>query len=116
MTATITLTMAAAFIYGSGRWLRGISDLVSLVHFGRSGGRDHNAACFGTISWKARTLNDESGHYPNDGSGHQSESFNKISRDLSDGPRITYSTFDELYLLSRTHPTQQKLPLRNTCQ
>ena len=70
MTATITLTMAAAVIYGSGRWLRGISDLVSLVHFGRSGGRDHNAACFGTISWKARTLNDGSGHYPNDGSGH----------------------------------------------
>ena len=70
MTATITLTMAAAVIYGSGRWLRGISDLVSLVHFGRSGGRDHNAPCFGTISWKERTLNDVSGHYPNDGSGH----------------------------------------------
>ena len=39
MRATITLTMAAAVIYGSGRWLRGISDLVSLVHFGPSGGR-----------------------------------------------------------------------------
>ena len=70
MTATITLTMAAAVIYGSGRWLRGISDLVSLVHFGRSGGRDHNAPCFGTISWKERTLNDGSGHYPNDKIGH----------------------------------------------
>ena len=58
MTATITLTMATAAIYGSGRWLRGISDLLSLVHFGRSGGRDHNAACFGAISWKERTLND----------------------------------------------------------
>ena len=34
MTATITLTMGAAVIYGSGRWLRGISDLVSLIHFG----------------------------------------------------------------------------------
>ena len=89
MTAAITLTIAAAVIYGSRRWLRGISDLVSLVHFGRSGGRDHNAPCFGTISWKERTLNDGmydspkartltmgatiiygSRHYPNDGSGH----------------------------------------------
>ena len=38
--------------------------------FGRSGGRDHNAPCFGTISWKERTLNDGSGHYPNDGNDH----------------------------------------------
>ena len=75
MTATITLTMAAAVIYGSGRWLRGNSDLVSLVHFGRSGGRDHNAPCFGTISWKERTLNDGSGHYPNDGSGQYLQRF-----------------------------------------
>ena len=36
MGAAITLMMARAVIYGSGRWLRGISDLVSLVHFGRS--------------------------------------------------------------------------------
>ena len=77
MAAAITLTMAAAIIYdsdhypndGSGlylwqrRWLRGISDLVSLIHFGRSGGRNHNAACFGMISWKERTLNDDSGHF-----------------------------------------------------
>ncbi len=64
MTATITLTIAAAVIYGSGRWLRGNSNLVSLVHFGRSGGRDHKAPCFGTISWKKRALNDGGGHYP----------------------------------------------------
>ena len=84
MRAAITLTMAAAIIYdsdhypnhGSGRylWQRPLAsrnfDLVSLVHFGRSGGRDHNAPCFGTISWKERTLNDGSGHYPNDGSGY----------------------------------------------
>ena len=70
MTATNTLTMAAAVIYGSGRRLRGNSDLVSLVHFGRSGGRNHNAAYFGTISWKERTLNDGTGHYLNDGNGH----------------------------------------------
>ena len=63
LAAAITLTMAAAVIYGSRRWLRGISDLVSLVHFGRSGGRNHNATCFGTISWKERTLNDGSGHF-----------------------------------------------------
>ena len=75
MAAVIALTMAAAIIYGSGRWIRGIPDLVSLVHFGRSGGRDHNAPCFGTISWKERTLNDgrcdsPETTRPNDGSGH----------------------------------------------
>ena len=70
MRAAITLTTGAAFFYDSGRWLRRISHLVSLVHFGRSGGRDHNARCFDTISWKERTLNDGSGHYPNDVSGH----------------------------------------------
>ena len=75
MGAAITLTMGAAIIYGSGRWLRGISDLVSLVHFGRSGGRDHNAPGFVRLSWKERTLNDgrydsPEGTHPNDGSGH----------------------------------------------
>ena len=61
MAAAITLTMTEAVFYGSGRWFRGISDLVSLVHFGRSGERDHNALCFGMISWKERTENDGSG-------------------------------------------------------
>ena len=70
-----TLTMGAAIIYCSGHWLRGISDLVSLVHFGRSGGRDHSAPCCGTISGKERTLNDgrydsPEGAHPNDESGH----------------------------------------------
>ena len=31
-------------------------------HFGQSGGQDHNATCFGMISWKERTLKDASGH------------------------------------------------------
>ena len=57
--------MTAAILYGSGHYLKDDS-----VHFGRSGGRNHNATCFGTISWKARTLNDECGHYPNDGTSH----------------------------------------------
>ena len=35
MAAAVTLTMAAVVIYGSGCWIRGIPDLVSLVHFGR---------------------------------------------------------------------------------
>ena len=36
----------------------GFSDLVSLVDFGRAGERNHNALCFGMISWKERILND----------------------------------------------------------
>ena len=83
--------MAAAYIYGSGRWLRGISDLVSLVHFGRSGGRNHNAACFVTIPWKERTLNDGSGHYPNDGYSHYSVSM-AAAITLTMGAAIIYDS------------------------
>ena len=57
MEAAIAITMTAAILYGSGHYPNDDSG-----HFGRSGGRDHNATCFGTISCKERTLNDDSGH------------------------------------------------------
>ena len=57
MAAAVTQTMGEAILYGSGHYPNNDSG-----HFGRSGGRDHNATCFGTISWKERTLNDDIGH------------------------------------------------------
>ena len=55
MGAAITLTMGAAIIYGC-FFLGGVPPpRPPCFFFGRSGGRDHNAACFGTISWKERT-------------------------------------------------------------
>ena len=50
-------TMTAAIPYGSGHYPNDESG-----HFGRSGGRDHNATGFGTISWEERTPNEDSGH------------------------------------------------------
>ena len=49
--AAITLTMGAAIIYGCFFFLGGVPPpRPPCFFFRRSGGRDHNAPCFGTIS------------------------------------------------------------------
>ena len=89
MAAAITLTLRAAIMYGSGHHPIDGSGQYLWQQMMRlaTASTLYNAPCFGTISWKERTLNDGrcdspkartptmeaaiiygSGHYPNDGS------------------------------------------------
>ena len=62
--------MNAAIIHGCFFFWGAPQTPLLFMSVGRLGGRAHNTAYFGKISWMERTLNDERGHCPNDGSGH----------------------------------------------
>ena len=97
-----TLTMGAAIIYCSGHWLRGISDLVSLVRrcapwYLALGCNFHSLVSVGgpvgrwttTPAWHPN-LNDGSGHYPNDGCGHYLWLFFSGGRAAPQTPLLSY--------------------------